>query len=82
MFNASAAIGADRHAQEISQAKTGSIPRKLGRSLPEGDMSNFCGQCRTWERVVRGAAYWGRSMSAFSRTAWRTASAMTAATEG
>ncbi len=46
-------IGADRHAQEISQAKTGSIPRKLGALSPE-DMSNFCGQChRTWERVVR-----------------------------
>ncbi len=45
--------GADRHALEISQGKTASIPRKLGALSPE-EMSNFCGQChRTWERVVR-----------------------------
>lgn len=46
-------VGAEQHAQAISQGKMDSMPPKLKRMSPE-ETSNFCGQChRTWERVVR-----------------------------
>jgi Cytochrome c554 and c-prime len=46
-------VGAQRHAEAISQGKLDFLPEDLAKRTPE-DISNFCGQChRTWERVVR-----------------------------
>ena len=49
--------GANAHQDALSNGKTGTTPRRLGRLNAE-EMSTFCGQChRTWEQIVRARQF-------------------------